>query len=92
MRSELNIIVRHPVGLHARPAALFVQAAMRHTSCVQVRNLTAGGDPVDAKSILGVLTLGVMQDHEVQIVADGEDADQALAELKALIEANFGEA
>lgn len=92
MKSELNIIVRHPVGLHARPAALFVQAAMRHASSIQARNLTAGGDPVDAKSILGVLTLGVMQDHEIQIVAEGDDAQQALDELKALIEANFGEA
>ncbi|OGO16301.1 MAG: hypothetical protein A2Y93_15555 [Chloroflexi bacterium RBG_13_68_17] len=90
MKSELTIIVRHPVGLHARPAALFVQAAKRYASVIQVRNLTGGGDPVDAKSILGVLTLGVMQDHEIQIVADGDDSEKALVELKTLIEANFG--
>ena len=92
MRSELKMLVRHPVGLHARPAALFVQAAKKHAAAIQVQNLTGGGDPVDAKSILGVLTLGVMQDHEIHIVAEGDDSESALAELKALIEANFGEA
>ena len=92
MRSELTIVVRHPVGLHARPAALFVQAAKGYTSAIQVRNLTRGSNPVDAKSILGVLTLGVTQDQEIQLVADGDDSERALADLKTLIEANFGEA
>jgi phosphotransferase system HPr (HPr) family protein len=47
---------------------------------------------VDAKSIIMVLTLGVMKDHEVLIQTDGPDSDAALDALKALIENNFGEA
>jgi phosphocarrier protein HPr len=57
-----------------------------------VKNLTTKGDFVDAKSIIMVLTLGVMKDHEVLIQTDGPDSDAALDALKALIENNFGEA
>ena len=57
-----------------------------------MKNLTTKGDFVDAKSIIMVLTLGVMKDHEVLIQTDGADADMALDALKALIENNFGEA
>jgi phosphocarrier protein len=46
---------------------------------------------VNAKSILGILAAGVQKDHQVRIVADGEDEEQALAALKELIESNFGE-
>jgi phosphotransferase system HPr (HPr) family protein len=91
VKAELNIVVKHPVGLHARPAALFVQAAKKYSSMIRVNNVSGGGDAVDAKSILGVLTLGVMQDHEIHILAEGEDADQAVGELKSLVETNFGE-
>jgi phosphotransferase system HPr (HPr) family protein len=91
VKTELSIVVKHPVGLHARPAALFVQAAMKHASAIRVNNVTSGSEPVDAKSILGVLTLGVMQDHEIHIEAVGEDSEQAVDELKALIQGNFGE-
>ena len=57
-----------------------------------MKNLTATGDFVDAKSIIMVLTLGVMKDHEVLIQTDGIDADLALDALKSLIENNFSEA
>lgn len=89
--AEATIPVRHKVGLHARPAALFVQAASKFTSTIKVRNLTANGNFVDAKSIIMVLTLGVMKDHEVLIQTEGADADAALEALKSLIENNFGE-
>ena len=90
--AEATIQVRHKVGLHARPAAMFVQTAARFSSKINVKNLTANGNFVDAKSIIMVLTLGVMKDHEVVIQTDGTDADSALAALKSLIEGNFGEA
>lgn len=89
--AEATIPVRHKVGLHARPAALFVQAASKFTSTIKVRNLTANGNFVDAKSIIMVLTLGIMKDHEVLIQTEGADADAALEALKSLIENNFGE-
>jgi len=90
--AEATIQVKHKVGLHARPAALFVQTAAKFTSRIKVKNLTANGNFVDAKSIIMVLTLGVMTDHEVLIQTDGTDADAALTALKSLIEGNFGEA
>ena len=89
--AEATIQVRHKVGLHARPAAMFVQTAAKFSSKIRVKNLTANGNFVDAKSIIMVLTLGVMKDHEVVIQTEGADADAALAALKSLIESNFGE-
>jgi phosphotransferase system HPr (HPr) family protein len=89
--AEATIQVRHKVGLHARPAAMFVQTAAKFSSKIRVKNLTANGNFVDAKSIIMVLTLGVMKDHEVVIQTEGADEDAALAALKSLIESNFGE-
>ncbi len=89
---ELRITVTHKVGLHARPASLFVQTANKFPCKVKVKNLTANGEFVDAKSIIMVLTLGVMKDHEILIETDGADADAALAALNTLIVSNFGEA
>ena len=89
--AEATIQVRHKVGLHARPAALFVQTAAKYSSRIRVKNLTANGNFVDAKSIIMVLTLGVMKDHEVVIHAEGADEESALGALRSLIDTNFGE-
>lgn len=90
---ERHIVVKHKVGLHARPASVFVQAANKFDSEITVRNLTAdNGEPVDAKSILMVLTLGVLQDHEIELQADGPDEQQAMDSLLSLVRSNFGEA
>ena len=90
MTSE-RLVIRNPSGLHARPAATFVRAAGRYRSSITIRNVTADRPPVDAKSILGVLTLGVERETEVEISADGEDADAAIAGLREAIEAGLGE-
>jgi phosphotransferase system HPr (HPr) family protein len=84
---ETTLTIHHEVGLHARPAALFVQAANQFNCDIKV---THGEREANAKSILGVLTLGAEQGAVITIRAEGEDADQALAELKALVEDNFG--
>ncbi|MBK6646671.1 MAG: HPr family phosphocarrier protein [Anaerolineales bacterium] len=89
--AEATIQVKHKVGLHARPASLFVQTAAKFSSAIKVKNISANGNFVDAKSIIMVLTLGVMKDHEIVIQTEGADADAALAALKSLIESNFGE-
>ena len=89
--AEARIPVKHKVGLHARPASLFVQTAAKFSSRILVRNLTTNGDFVDAKCIIMVLTLGVMKDHEIVLQAEGADADAALEALRLLIEGNFGE-
>jgi phosphocarrier protein HPr len=88
---KTTIPVRHKVGLHARPASVFVQTANKFSSEITVRNVTAGGDPVDAKSILMVLTLGVVQDNEIELCADGADELQAVESLGELVHNNFGE-
>ncbi|MGD2057971.1 MAG: HPr family phosphocarrier protein [Anaerolineales bacterium] len=87
----LHIVVKHEVGLHARPAAKFVETASGFDSEISVKNLTEDKGPVNAKSILSILTLGVQQNCEIEIEADGVDEKEAVDALKALIEDNFGE-
>ncbi len=87
----LKITISHPVGLHARPAAKFVQTASQFDASITVKNFSKGSEPVDAKSILRVLTLGVHHDDEVEITADGPDEKEAIEALRVLIEENFGE-
>lgn len=91
MKSTLKIKITHPAGLHARPASLFVQTASKFTSDIHVQNLTDKSDVANAKSILSVLTLGVVQNHEIEITADGDDAEAAVKALEALISDDFGE-
>jgi phosphotransferase system HPr (HPr) family protein len=89
---EISIPVRNRSGLHARPASEFVRAAAGFGSRIEVVNLTRNpARAADAKSILGVLGLGVSPGHEIRITADGDDADAALAGLQALIASGFGE-
>ncbi len=87
----IEVTVNHPVGLHARPAALFVQTAATFACDIRVSNLTSGSAAGDAKSILSVLALGVGKGHIIRIEADGQGADQALAAIRRLVEGNFGE-
>jgi phosphocarrier protein len=80
---EHRVAVGSKVGLHARPAAMFVQAAAKQP--VKVTIAKVGGDPVDARSILSVLALDARGGDEVVLVAEGDGADQALDELAALV-------
>ena len=80
---ERRVVVGSKVGLHARPAAMFVQAAAKQP--VKVTIAKAGGSPVDARSILSVLALDARGGDEVVLAADGDGADQALDELAALV-------
>lgn len=90
MTATIEITVTHEVGLHARPAALFVKAANKFLSEITVENLSSNYEPVNAKSIIGILAAGVLKDHQVRISATGEDEDQAVASLQELIDSNFG--
>jgi phosphocarrier protein HPr len=80
---QRRVVVGSKVGLHARPAAMFVQAAAKQP--VRVTIAKAGGDPVDARSILSVLALDARGGDEVVLAADGDGADQALDELADLV-------
>ena len=86
-----KLTLRNAVGLHARPATLFVKTAGQFQSTVRVRNLTRATDWVSARSILRVLSLGVEQNHEIELSAQGEDAQAAMQALTSLVQSNFGE-
>lgn len=77
-----TITIVHRQGLHARPAALFVEAANRFASKVTVRK---GRKSVDGKSIMGLLTLAAHQGSRVSIVVEGPDAHDALERLCRLV-------
>jgi phosphotransferase system HPr (HPr) family protein len=85
---ETRLTIRNKVGLHARPAVLFVQAAQNFQSDVRV---IKDGKEGNAKSFKAVLALAVNQNDEVVVRAEGADADAALAALTKLVENNFGE-
>ncbi|HZC99956.1 MAG TPA: HPr family phosphocarrier protein [Actinomycetes bacterium] len=80
---ERRVAVGSKVGLHARPAALFVQAAARQP--VRVTIAKDGKPPVDAKSILAVLGLDVRGGEEVVLAAEGDGAEAALDELAVVV-------
>lgn len=84
--------MHHKVGLHARPAALFVKAANGFAARIILENLTKGTSEKNAKSILSVLSAGVAMNDRIRIAADGDDAEAAVIALSDLIASNFGEA
>ena len=81
--AELTVMVPYGVGLHARPAAVFVQAAARAPADVTVGR--PGKDHVNAKSILAVLALDVGGGEQIVLRADGDGADEALAAVEKAI-------
>jgi len=85
--AERTVTVASSVGLHARPASLFSQAAAGVG--VPVTITSASGKSANAASILGVLSLGVGPGEQVTISSDGEGADTALDELVALLETDL---
>ncbi len=89
MTTTIRVRVINEVGLHARPASLLVKEANNYEADIQIRNQTTDSDWQDAKSILGVLSLGVEKGHMVEMVVRGANEAMAAAELEALIEADF---
>jgi phosphocarrier protein HPr len=81
---ERAAVVASKVGLHARPAAVFVKAAADQPVSVTIRK--PDGAPVNAASILSIMTLGVSHGDEVILAAEGDGADAALEALTALLE------
>ena len=77
---ELRLTVIDPSGLHARPAARFVQAASRFSSHITIRH---DGREADAKSLIALLGLTIRPSTEITLTADGPDAEEALAALAA---------
>jgi phosphocarrier protein HPr len=86
--NEMEIKVNHATGLHARPAAMFVQAAKVFSSKITV---SYEGKSADAKSIMGIMSLGIKSEAVFILSADGADENDAVAKLKSLVESNFAE-
>lgn len=91
MATSLELNVRNPSGLHARPAAVFVRAACTFQSDIKVANVTTGSAPVTAKSIIGVLGLGVQRGHTIRLEVEGDDEGSAAETLRSLVEAGLEE-
>ena len=85
---EITLVIQNKVGLHARPAALFVQTAKKFKSKVLA---IKDKREANAKSILSILTLGASQGAVVTVRAEGEDEAEAVKALKQLVDDNFGE-
>ena len=78
-------------GLHARPGSDFVHEAVKYKSAITIRRLDEEDDPVNAKSIAFVLSLGVGKGTEVELAAEGEDEKEAVDALCSFIENGLGE-
>ncbi len=83
-----DVTVQNQVGLHARPATYFIQKANEFKSSIWVEK---DERKVNAKSLLGVLSLGIMGDTSIRIIASGADEEQAVNDLVNLIETGFAE-
>ena len=85
---EKEVIVQNQVGLDARPATFFIQKANEFKSNIWVEK---DERKVSAKSLLGVLSLGITKDTSIKIVADGSDAEAAVNALVDLVSSDFAE-
>lgn len=83
-----EVAVQNSVGLHARPSTFFIQRANEFKSSIWVEK---DERRVNAKSLLGVLSLGIVKGTSISIIADGSDEEEAVKTLVELIESNFSE-
>ncbi|MCL1881534.1 MAG: HPr family phosphocarrier protein [Oscillospiraceae bacterium] len=80
--------VKNQVGLHARPATFFIQEANEYKSSIWVEKEERR---VNAKSLLGILSLGITENSTIKIIADGADEEEAVEGLVKLVEGGFAE-
>lgn len=86
--TELNVTIKNRAGIHARPAALIVQTSSKFASKIW---LEKGGDRINAKSIMGIITLGASFGTPIRILAEGTDEEEAAAAIMRLFESRFEE-
>lgn len=85
-----QVTICNKLGLHARPAMMFVEVANGFDSNVTVAR-SNGGEPLDGKSIMQMMMLAATCGTEIEIIANGPDAEEAIAKLVALVESKFDE-
>ena len=83
-----DVVIQNEIGLHARPATFFIQKANEYRSSILIEKEDSR---VNAKSLLGVLSLGITGGTTVKLIADGPDEEDAVEGLIALIKAGFAE-
>lgn len=83
-----DVVITNTSGLHARPATFFIQKANSYKSSIWVEK---DGRKVNAKSLLGVLSLGIAKGMTIKLMADGQDEEAAVSGLEALINSGFSE-
>ncbi len=83
---EITKKISNAEGLHARPAGIFAKTAMGFQSKIEV---VFGTRKVNAKSSMSLMTLGLKQGSEIQISAEGADAEKALSDISSLIDSEF---
>ena len=88
LKIEKEVTIVNRLGLHARPAAMFVRIASRHRAEIWVAK---EGEEINGKSIMGLMMLAAGQGSKLRIRCDGPDADKAMEELEELIKAGFNE-
>ncbi|MDP2792046.1 MAG: HPr family phosphocarrier protein [Rectinemataceae bacterium] len=86
--TEVTVTIKNRAGIHARPSALLVQAATRFASHIW---LEKAGDRINAKSIMGIITLGACYGTPIKIIADGPDEVQATRVIENLFNSGFEE-
>lgn len=84
-----DIVITNTVGLHASPASFFIQKANTYKASIWIER---GDRKVNAKSLLGVLSLGIARNMTITLIAEGSDEDDAISGLIALIDSGFPEA
>ena len=83
-----KIVIQNRAGIHARPAAMLVQLTKNFSSSIYFEK---GAERINAKSIMGILTLGAAYGTEISVIAEGEDEQNAVAALAQLFESKFEE-
>lgn len=86
--TEKDVVVKNRAGIHARPAALIVQTAARFSSQIE---FSTEHETINAKSIMGIITLGAGYQTTIRISAQGEDEAEAVENLVQLFESGFEE-
>ena len=83
-----EVVVQNQVGLHARPATFFIQKANEFKSSIWIEKEERR---VNAKSLLGILSLGIVGGTQIRIIADGADEQEAVTALTELVDSGFAE-
>lgn len=83
-----KLVIRNTVGLHARPAALFVQTANKFDAEIRIKK---DNNEINGKSIMGIMAIGIASGETIELITEGHDEKEAMDVLVELIENKFNE-